>query len=285
MKKYINILATVVAALSLASCVEKVGTVPGNDTLPVVTPYNYAPTSEYDGDTDQRVRFVSNGKVSQAYYLVEKKADKLAEIASKGEDAYIEKVISQGTQFTIPAEGIFETTITDMPGIYDISVVATDGANKQMRATTFEGIPWDMESGIEGTYKIGLAAIQGIVGASSFKAVLQRHATDPTLYRIKGALGPGTKIMFQVIEKKGKDKAGKEYTFSRVPEQKLPFSYKTFGTVSIRDVGYWQGDDAYVTDHGYESRFYADGNCSICMQYYVAKGNVGLTKYDYFVAD
>lgn len=284
MKKYIIILATAVAALSLASCTEKLGTEPGNDTLPAVTPYNYAPTSEYDGDTDQRVRFVSNGKVTKAFYLVEKKADKLAEIASKGEDAYIEKVISQGTEISFPADGVFETIITDMPGVYDISVAATDGTNKTLHATTFEGIPWDADNGIEGTYIINRANVKSIVGASSFPAILQRHATDPTLYRIKGALGPGSKIAFQTIDLQGTDDEG-TYTFFRIPEQKLPFTYGSYGNVSIRDVGYWQGDDAYVTENGYESGIYADGSCFLCLQYYVSAGSLGLAMYDYFVAD
>ena len=282
MKKYIYILATVVAALSLASCTEKIGTVPGNDAFPVVTPYNYAPSSEYDGDTDQRVRFVSNGKATQAYYLVEKKADKLAEIATKGEDAYINKVIAEGTQITIPADGVLETTITDMPGVYDISVVASDGTNKTLTATTFEGIPWDTTTSIEGTYTIKPANAQKAAGAASFPAVLQRHATDPTLYRIKGAFGPGTKLTFQTIDMEGETSRGK-YTYFRIPEQKLPIVFSTRGNVSVRDVGYWQGDDAYVTDNGYESGIYADGYCFICVQYYVSAGNLGLSMYDYFV--
>lgn len=282
MKKYIYILATVVAALSLASCTEKIGTVPGNDAFPVVTPYNYTPSSEYDADTDQRVRFVSNGKATQAYYLVEKKADKLAEIATKGEDAYINKVIAEGTQITIPAEGVFETVITDMPGVYDISVVASDGTNKTMSATTFDGIPWDTTTSIEGTYKIKNATAQKVAGAASFPAVLQRHATDPTLYRIKGAFGPGTKLTFQTIDMEGEASRGK-YTFFRIPEQKLPFTYGSYGTVSARDFGYWQGDDAYITDNGYESGIYADGYCFIAVQYYVTKGSLGYSLYDYFV--
>ena len=74
-------------------------------------------------------------------------------------------------------------------------------------------------------------------------------------------------------------------SFFRIPEQKLPFTYSTYGNVSIRDVGFWQGDDAYVTENGYESGIYADGSCFICAQYYVSAGSLGLAMYDYFVAD
>lgn len=77
----------------------------------------------------------------------------------------------------------------------------------------------------------------------------------------------------------------KATSFFRIPEQKLPFTYSTYGNVSIRDVGFWQGDDAYVTENGYESGIYADGSCFICEQYYVSTGSLGLAMYDYFVAD
>jgi len=282
MKKYIYIFASAVALLSLASCTEKVGTEPGNDSKPVVTVYNYNPSSEYDGDTDQRVRFVNNGKATQAWYLVDKKADKDKIIADQGEDSYIQKVVSEGKEISF-ADGVFETTLTDMSGEYDISVVASDGDAKTLRAVTFKGIPWDTASSISGTYKISRTNIQGIVGATSFPAVLQRHQTDANLYRIKDALGPGTKITIRTIDKKGQDDGG-VYTFFRIPEQATPYTFSNYGTVNVRDLGYWQGDDSFVLTGGYESGMYEDGTCFLCIQYYVSAGSLGYT-YDYFIAD
>ncbi|MBQ9660355.1 MAG: hypothetical protein IJV37_03685 [Bacteroidales bacterium] len=281
-KKFIYILASLTAVVSLNSCVEKLGTAPGTDTLPVVTPYNYAPSSEYDADTDQRVRFVNNGKATQAYFLVEKTADKKALIDSQGEEAYIQRVMSQGTALSF-TDGVAEVVVTDMPGDYDISVAASDGSQKTLRSTSFSGIAWDSESGISGSYYPGLARIKGIVGDGPFEAELQRHQTDEHLFRIKGAFGPGTKLTIQTIDKKGEDEDG-EYTFFRIPAQALPFTWGNYGTVSCRDVGYWQGDDAWVLSNGYESGMYADGSCFLMIQYYVSAGNMGYG-YDFFVAD
>ena len=149
MKKYIYIFAAAVVSLSLASCVEELGTTPGNDSQPVVTVYSYNPSAEYDGDTDQRVRFVSNGKVEKAYFLIDKKADKDALIASQGEAAYMDKVVSQGQQINF-TDGIFEAMATNMPGAYDISAVAISGSDRTLRSVTFNGIAWDTNSSIEG---------------------------------------------------------------------------------------------------------------------------------------
>lgn len=282
MKKYIYIFAAAVVSLSLASCVEELGTTPGNDTQPVVTVYNYSPSSEYDGDTDQRIRFVSNGKVEKAYFLIDKKADKDAMIASQGEAAYMDKVVSQGQQINF-TDGVFEAMATNMPGAYDISAVAVSGSDRTLRSATFNGIAWDTNSSIEGTYYVQRANIQSIVGGDAFPAVLQRHSTDATMYRIKGAFGPGTKITIRMIDVYGEDADG-VYQFFRIPEQATPFTYGSYGAISVRDVGYWQGDDAWVLSNGYESGMYEDGTCFLCIQYYVSAGSLGYT-YDYFIAD
>ena len=283
MKRYSYILAALLVGFSFTSCVEELGTEPGNDKLPAVIVYSYSPSSEYDSDTDQRVRFVSNGKVSKAAYLVEKQADKKAFIDAQGEAAYAEKVLSQGTAISFASDGVAETTVTGMTGDYEITAAASDGSQSTMRSVKFSGIPWDPNYVIPGTYVLGRASIQNVLGATSFPATLQRHETDETLFRIKGAFGTGSKVTIRLIQQKGEDDDG-VYTFFRIPEQAPTFSYGSYGTVSVRDVGYWQGDDAYVTDNGYESGMYADGTCFLCIQYYVSAGSLGYT-YDYFIPD
>ena len=280
MKKYSYILAAVLLGFSFTSCQENLGSEPGNDKLPAVVVYKYAPSSEYDSDTDQRVRFVSNDKVTKATYLVEKVADKEAFIASQGESAYAEKVLSQGTAISF-SNGVAETIVTGMTGDYAITAAASDGSNTTMRSVKFSGIAWDVNSNIEGTYILGRASIKNALGAESFPAILQRHETDKTLFRIRGAFGPGSKITIRLINQTGEDEDG-QYTFFRIPAQTTTFSYGSHGTVSVRDVGYWQGDDAWVTSNGYESGMYADGTCFLCIQYYVSAGSLGYT-YDYFV--
>jgi len=282
MKKYSYILAAVLLGFSFTSCQENLGSEPGNDKLPAVVVYKYAPSSEYDSDTDQRVRFVSNDKVTKATYLVEKVADKDAFIASQGESAYAEKVLSQGTAISF-SNGVAETVVTGMAGDYAITAAASDGSNTTMRSVKFSGIPWDPNSSIEGTYVIGRSNIQNTLGASSFPAVLQRHETNPNMFRIKGAFGPGSKITINLMDKTDVDEDGEKYTFFRIPAQTTSFTYSSYGTVSVRDVGYWQGDDAYVTDYGYESGMYADGYCFLCIQYYVSAGSLGMSQYDVFI--
>lgn len=282
MKRYIYILSALAVGITLSSCQEKLGTEPGNDALPYVTVYDYAPEGAmYDSDTDARLRFVSNGKVTEAKYLIEPTATKTAFIEENGEDAYIQKILENGTAINFDDNGMFEVTATDMSGSNDISVAASDGTNKVLCSHNFYGIPWDTENGIEGTYNIRVANAASAAGASSFPAVLQRHAVDETTYRVKGAYGPGSKLTFTLIDLTGEDDGGK-YTFFRVPPQELPFEFSTYGPVSVRDIGYWQGDDAWVTQNGYESGIYEDNSCFFYVQYYVSAGNLGYG-YDWFI--
>ena len=285
MRNFSYFIAAVLVGLSFSSCIEKVGTEPGNDPLPAVIVYGYAPSSEYDSDTDQRIRFVSNGKVSKAAYIVEKAADKKSFIDSNGAAAYMDKVLREGTSISFSSDGVVETTVTNMTGDYEITAVASDGSQNTMRSVKFSGIPWDPNSAIKGTYYLARANIQGALGANAFPATLQRHETDKTLFRIKDAFGSGSKITIRLMDKKGVDDDGYSYTFFRIPEQATVFSYSSYGTVSVRDVGYWQGDDSWVTDSGYESGMYDDGYCFLCIQYYVTAGSLGLAMYDSFVPD
>ena len=54
-----------------------------------------------------------------------------------------------------------------------------------------------------------------------------------------------------------------------------PQPYGSYGNVNVRDMGYWQGDDAYVFSYGYESGMYADGYCFFTVQFYVSAGSLG----------
>lgn len=293
MKKYIYILAVAVAGLFLASCTEKVGTVPGNDAQPVVTVFNYNPTGvEYDTDTDQRVRFVNNGKATEAYYFVDKTADKAAAIEAEGEAAYIEKAIAQGKAITFDESGMFETVITGMTGTYDITSIAVNGSQKVMRAATFKGIPWDPSFNIEGVYTITQAALLAATGAAaSYPAVLQRNLDNPNMYRIKGAFGQGSKLTFTYFPKEEgssealvkTDKDGDSFTVLRVDKQDIPtLVIPEVGPAGICDVGLALGDDSYITDMDYECGMYEDYYCFFQVRYYCSAGNIGWGWYDNF---
>ena len=280
MKKYIYIFAAAAFALALSSCKEEYGMEPGNDSNPVVTVYRYAPSSEYDGDNDQKVRFVSNGKVSQAYYLAEPKANKDELIKSKGESAYIEKVISEGTAISFDKEGLFETVITEMTTDYAISAVGVNGSNKSLRSTVFNGIPWDSATEVHGEYEATRPNIVNAIGGAKHEAVFQRHQTNPNMFRVKNAFGPGTKITFTLTDDQREDNGGK-FTVIRIPAQVLSFSARNDNPVSVRDIGVWQGDDAYVFENGFLNKMYEDNNLVFYVQFYDASGSLGYGR-DYF---
>ena len=60
--------------------------------------------------------------------------------------------------------------------------------------------------------------------------------------------------------------------------------HSTLGPINVRDVGYWQGNDAFVTEKGFESCLYEDYRCFMYAQYYVSKGSLGYN-CDEFVPD
>ena len=137
-------------------------------------------------------------------------------------------------------------------------------------------------------YVFGTKSVQGnpaatIVGQSSAPTTLQVCTTDPTLYRFKDVFGEGYSLKINLIDKTATDSQG-TYQFFRVPSTLTPYTYSSYGNISISDIGYWQGDDTFVTDNGYESGMYANHNCFIMVVYTVSAGYLGYG-YDEFIAD
>lgn len=282
MKKYFSLFLVALGLMAFTACSTEEGTNPGNDSKPVVTIYQYTPESKYNSDEDVKVRFAANSVATEFYYLVEKNADKQAFIASSGEEAYTKKVVENGTKVTV-GETDFETTITGMPGEYAITVaaVAADGS-KFATESIFYGLAWnDVEAG---TYNFG---VLGSKGLQPVRTILQVCDSDETLYRFKDIYGPGKSLKIQALpDYKSKDEYG-AFVICRVPNQNTGLTYGSYGEISVRDIGYWQGDAAYVTDYGYHSGLYFDGDVNyafIMVLYYVAAGNLGYD-YDEFVPD
>lgn len=283
MKRYIHILAMALFSLMLSSCVEKLGTDPDNDPAPKATIYQYAPGAGYNSDEDVAVRFVSNGKAAKIYYLVELAADKEAYIEANGEDAYIQKVISEGTE--IPSESLssHNVILTGMAGTYSISAVAAAGSQHVLSESVFYGLTWSTVS--TGTYEFGILSQMGL---SPVPTELQVCESDPTLYRFKDVFKPGYSLKIVLLPNLTKKDDYGTYTFARIPVQDTGFVLGENGPIGVRDIGYWQGDDSYVTAGGYESCFYTDGSDKgyvyVCAQYYVAAGSLGFD-YDTYVPD
>ena len=257
MRKYINkLFAVVLATATITSCTVEEGTVPGNDKDPNVVVYSYTAKKPYNEDNDVLLRLAFNSKVEEAYYLAEKATEKESKVASMGEQGYMDYVVSNGTKVAdVTTEA--DLAITDLYGKYAITVVAVSGAKKASAVAEFTGLEWD--DVVTGTYYFN---VRTAITGESAPTTLQVCTTDNTLFRLKDVFGKDSHMKFQL----------------------LPYTYGSYGTVSVRDIGYWQNNSAYVTDHGYESGMYEDNYCFFYIQYYCSGGSLGY-KYEEFVPD
>ncbi|MCS2314138.1 hypothetical protein NXW44_07845 [Phocaeicola vulgatus] len=283
-KRYIySLFAVLFVSAILTSCTEEEGTNPGNDSVPSIIIYQYAASRPNNPDNDIVVRFAANNKTSEAYYLVEKTTEKEAHVSSMGEEGYKDYVVSNGVKIDgISGASNADVTITDLYGAYTITAVAVSGNVKSASETSFTGLEWnDVASGI---YYFGASTnLINALGLTSTPTVLQVCTTDADLYRFKDVFGTGYSLKINLIDYKGSDESGK-YQFFRIPVAETSFTYGNYGAVGVRDVGYWQGNDAWITDYGYESGMYADYSCFLYIQYFVSAGNIGYG-YDQFVAE
>lgn len=265
----------------VSSCKDEQGLESGHDKGPVVTVYTYAASRPNNPDNDVVLRFAVNNKTAECYYLAEKTNDKKARVATLGEQGYNDYVISNGIKLKgIAAVSVADTTITDLYGAYTITTVAVGDGQKYSTETKFTGLDWtDVATGIYSFDNSGAK-----LGITSTHTVLQVCTSDSNLYRFKDLYGKGYSLKITLIDYNGQDSNGK-YKFFRISPQETPFLYGTTGAVvSVRDIGYWQGSDAYVTDNGYESGMYSNYNCFIMAEYYVAAGKI-IYGYDYFTVN
>lgn len=281
MKRIILLLsATLFATAAFVSCTEEVGTEPGNDSEPSVIIYTYEASRPNNPDNDVVLRFAANSQTTEAYYLAELTADKESRVASLGESGYMDYVVSNGTKISgISGASSADVTVTDLYGAYTITVVAVGGGAKTSREVTFTGLAW--EDVVSGTYYFGVSNFILASGMTSTTTTMQVCTTDSKLFRLKDLYGSGYSLKINLLDQTGMD-GSDEYTFFRVPVAETPFTYGSYGAIGVRDVGYWQGNDAYVTDYGYESGMYADYSCFLCVEYYVDAGYIGYS-YDYFI--
>ena len=280
MKKYINKLFAVVAlaTATITSCTVEEGTVPGNDKDPNVVVYSYTAQKPYNEDNDVALRLAFNNQVESAYYLAEKASEKESRLSSLGEEGYMDYVVSNGTKIGDVTSNT-DLTLTDMFGKYAITIVVVNGTKKTFAATEFTGLEW--ADVVTGTYHF---AVNTSVTGESAPTTLQVCTTDNTLYRLKDVFGQGSNMKFQLLPDYTAKDADGTYTYFRIPATETPFTYGSHGTVSVRDIGYWQGSSAWITDNGYESGMYEDYSCFFYIQYYVSAGSLGY-KYEYFVPD
>lgn len=270
LNKYMLILA---AVPMLWACSADEGSMPGSDPNPVVTVYTYAPT-EGNPDNDVIVRFVTNNKATSVKYLVVPSAD----VKDLSDNSLLAKVESEGkTVDNLSGNSYADITLTDIFGDYTIAAVANGSALGNR--VTFTGLSWELVK--EGTFYYNNDIVPAIAGIDAVEASLEKCTTDDKLYRINGVFGEGTALKMDMLDLKGEDEDG-VYRFFRVKQTATPWSYGDYGTVSVRDIGYWQNNEAFVTSGGYESGLYEDGYAFFYLQWNVAAGNLGYN-YSFFV--
>ena len=284
MKKYIIMSLAAALTFCFTSCKEDNGTEPGTDSQPAATIYTYEPSAPLNPDNDVNIRFVCNSKTSEAYYLVEKTTEKEAHKMS--EAAYADFVVANGTKLQLTEDKhsggkVSEVTVAGLLGDYTITAVAANGGTKTSATKTFRGLMW--EDVVTGTYMYSNANVQFLMGEiTSRPTTLQICTTDETLYRFKDAFGEGMHLKINLLPDLVDEDEGGVYTFFRVKDQMI--SEFQGNKVYVRDIGYWQGDDKYVTDHGFESGMYEDYSCFIYIQCHIGSTNYGYG-YDYFIPD
>ena len=271
MKKLAYIFSIALLGLFAASCEVQEGTVPGSDGKPQVTIFQYTPSSEYNSDEDIKIRFVKNKQTTSAKFLVELTKDKAAAIETDGEKAYIEKVLSTGTDIDFTDEGIADTLFTGLANFYDITVVAINSGKKELCSSTFEGLAWT--PGITGTYTIYNGTMLGLAGGP-ITTELQQCESDSTLYRFKDLFGPGKSIKIQLTDDEPFEDPGFGYcNYFRVKRQDTPLVHPSYGAVDILDYGYGY-NDTYFYDYGYNCYMYQDDKyCVLNLIYHVSAGN------------
>lgn len=283
MKKYISSICVLALGLiGMTACSDEEGTTPGGDSQPAVTVYTYSVSTPNNPDNDLQLRIAANDKTQDVYYA----ALKASELEGLSEDAVMNRIVSEGTKVELQNDEFngsrfADVLVKDMFGDYIISVVGVSGATKTLSQVKFTGLDW--QDIVSGTWYFA-SGIAPAFGVSELPTVLQVCTTNDHLYRLKDVFGAGYSMKIEKLDITGENEDGK-YTFLRVPVTATPFEYASYGPISLRDIGYWQDNDAFITEGGYESGMYEDYSCFFMVQYYVAAGNLGYNFYNFFIPD
>lgn len=285
MKRYFYVLASLALAVGLISCEQdKYGTAAGHDSAPNVVLKAFSAELPNDPDCDAVVRFAANNATTDVYYFAELKSEKDGRNLS--DEAYAEYVVANGTKLTVeenPFDGSLVADVTVKSLYYEnvITAVAVGNGAKSMSSVSFTGLKWNTLC--TGTYYFDNSFSKALVGSTKEGVALQQQDEDKSQYRLKDLYGAGNNLCFFTIDLSATDDDG-TYQFARIPAQSTGLIHSKYGSLSIRDIGYWQGDGSWITEYGYESGIYEDYSCFLYGQYYVSAGSCGY-QYEYFVPD
>lgn len=277
------------AALCISSCDPNADLILENDKSgtagdPFTTINQYAVDGTYNPDNDTRLRFTFNDNVAEAYYLVELSSEKSKFIEENGEQAYMQRVVDNGTFITIEEETrSADVVITGISGENAITVVSV-GKDKKMTANTtfFTGITW-MDV-CTGTYYTTVLTPMGIPAQLPNKK-LQVADVNPNMYRIVDLYKSGYSLKFTKIENSGVDDEGAKFNKIRVQMQEIGLNYGSYGPLYIQDIGYWQGDESFVLAGDYYGGMYEDNSIFFYHAYCISTGQALGYNYEYFIPD
>ena len=230
MKNYIyNLFAVLIAATTFTACSAEEGTDVGNDPVPSVIIYQYKPGASYNADNDIALRFATNNKTSEAYYLVEKTSEKKEHIASMGETGYMDYIISNGEKIEgISGESSADVILTGLIGEYRITAVAVNGKQKTAFESVFNGLQWDLlGTGTLTTEFFGSVTVQ--------RQFYQLH--NENSYKVASAYENGYDIILKTDDK-GNVTIDKQGVYS---------SYGDYGVLYIAGTGIFQEGQFVVT--------------------------------------
>lgn len=277
MKKIVYALISLAAVLSFASCEkDKYGTVAGNDSEPYVLINPVTPSLPYDPDCDIMIRLAANNATTDVYYFAETKAQKAGRNLS--DDAYADYVVANGKKVTLATNefdgaGNCDIVLQSLFGENVISAVAVSGDKKYLATESFTGLKWNTIT--SGEYYFCKSSISSRAGGNNKVVELQQLDTDHDCYRFKNLFASGKHLVFQLWGDAdgyytGTDPDLGDYIMARVSPQGTGLTYGSYGSISVRDYGYYKNDDSVA-----DVELYADNMVYLLLQYYVSAGSLG----------
>jgi len=285
MKRYIDgLLALLFVSVAFTACTQDEGSMPGGDANPNLVIFAQKTVVPNNADNDGTYRVAVNNKTTEVYYLAE--PTKTVKSNGMSEASYADYVVSKGKKAILAADSLSggsysDVVVTGMVGDNTVSFVAVGGGQKTLRQTTFFGLVWlDV---VTGTYTFNSTAQKRLGLGKTVSTTLQKLESDPTQYRLKNLFGLGVHLKFTLTKNTGSDSYD-SYDYVRVPGQELPLTYGTYGAISIRDIGYWKGDDSMAFSPDYGCYMYNNAHkyeINFGVQLYVSAGSLGYG-WDYF---
>lgn len=266
MTKYIErLLLLLLPAMAFTACTEDEGTEPGNDGGPSLVVYDKDTEAPNDADIDATYRVSTNNKTQHLYYLAEPTSSVESNLS---DDAYAQKVISEGTEVTLQNDSVTggytnDVVVKNLKGDYTITFAAVSGNSTVIKKKTFTGLIWNTIK--SGTYYTARVAYRNFGLEQTVTTALQQLESDPTQYRIQNLYGIGNSLILTSTGVKGSDANG-DYTYVTIGGQATSGSYGSYGTTYLVDVPYLYGD-AYATDASYGCKMYDSGNVVLVVMY------------------